>query len=119
MSIPAGNARARSPISPIRWVLFLFLTGLVLVTAIRLYHRQSPYQVQVFATPTGWGYDILNHGTQFIHQPTVPGQPGTVGFASQEQARRVGERVVEKLKEAKALPTLSNDELRQLGVKIP
>lgn len=114
-----SNTGARSPISPVRLVLFLLLIGLVVLTAIQLYHRRSLYQVQVFATPTGWGYDILNKGTPFIHQPTVPGQSGTVGFTSQEQARRVGERVVQKLNETKALPTLSNDELRQLGVKIP
>jgi hypothetical protein len=114
-----SKAGIRLPASPIRLVLFLFLIGLAVVTAVQLYHRRSSYQVQVFATPTGWGYDILNNGTQFIHQPTIPGQPGMVGFASQQQARRVGERVVEKLNGTKALPTLSNDELRQLGVKIP
>lgn len=42
-----------------------------------------------------------------------------VGFSSQEQAQRVGERVIEKIQQTKALPTLTNEELRQLGVKIP
>ncbi|MBD2753991.1 DUF4907 domain-containing protein [Spirosoma validum] len=106
-------------ISPIRFALILALIGLAVLTAYRLFRNSSPYQVEVFATSTGWGYDILNNGNPFIHQPTVPGQAGTVGFASQEQARRVGERVVEKLQETKALPTLTNDELRQLGVTIP
>lgn len=114
-----SKAGIRSRISPIRLVLFLLLIGLTVLTAVQLYHRRFSYQVQVFATPTGWGYDILNKGTLFIHQPTIPGQSGMVGFASQEQARRVGERVVEKINDTKALPTLSNDELRRLGVRIP
>ena len=55
----------------------------------------------------------------FIHQPTIPGQPGMAGFTTQEQAQRVGEWVVEKIQQTKALPTLTNEELRRLDVKIP
>lgn len=103
----------------IRWVLLLILLGLGLLTAWLIYQRQTPYQVQAFKTTGGWGYDIVTNGKPFIHQPTIPGQPGLVGFASEAQARRVGERVVERLQQEKALPTLTNDELRRLGVKIP
>ena len=85
-----------------------------------LHQNQQPqYRVNVFATPGGWGYDILKNNQPFIHQPTVPGQPGQAGFVNQEQARRVGERVVEKIEQTQAMPTLSTDELRQLGVTIP
>jgi hypothetical protein len=97
----------------------LILVGLVIVTIYQLYFRKPQYEVQVFATSGGWGYSILTNGKTVIYQPTIPGQPGMVGFASQEQARRVGERVVEKVQQAEAMPTLTNDELRQLGVQIP
>jgi hypothetical protein len=114
----AVTTRSRTKV--IRLLLLLLLAGLVLATAYMLYdQRQNHYQVQVIKTPTGWGYDILNRGKPFIHQPTIPGTPGVVAFSSQEQARRVGERVVEKLGQAEALPTMTNEELRQLGVKIP
>lgn len=103
----------------IRKVLLLILIGLGLLTAWLIYQRQTPYEVQAFATTGGWGYTILNNGKPFIHQPTIPGQPGIVGFATEAQARRVGERVVEKIQQDEALPTLTNDELRRLGVKIP
>ena len=104
----------------IRLLLLLVLIGLAVTTAYQLYdQQQNQYQVQVIRTPNGWGYDILNHGKPFIHQPTIPGIPGMVAFSSQEQARRVGERVVEKIAQTEALPTLTNEELRQLGVKIP
>ena len=105
--------------SLIRRGLLLVIVGLVLATAWLFYKRQDQYQVQTFATQTGWGYTILNNGKPFIHQPTIPGQSGMVGFANQAQARRVGERVVEKIQQKKALPTLTTDELRQLGVTIP
>ncbi|WP_420148942.1 DUF4907 domain-containing protein [Spirosoma sp.] len=113
------NTQSRSRTGQIRLVLILLLVGLAALTVYQFYVKQPDYQVQVFTTPGGWGYDILINNKLFIHQPTIPGQSGTVGFASQEQARRVGERVVERVQETKALPTLTNDELRQLGVKIP
>ncbi|GAB3957289.1 hypothetical protein GCM10028805_49580 [Spirosoma harenae] len=98
----------------------LTLIGLAFLTVYQFYYQQQPhYQLQIIKTAGGWGYDILNKDKLVIHQPTIPGQPGIVGFASQEQARRVGERAIEKLKQTKALPTLTNEELRQLGVKIP
>jgi hypothetical protein len=104
----------------IRLLLLLLLVGLAVTTAYQLFEqRKNHYQVQVIRNPDGWGYDILNSGKPFIHQPTIPGAPGMVAFSSQEQARRVGERVVEKIEQTEALPTLTNEELRQLGVKIP
>lgn len=104
----------------IRLLLVLLLVVLAATTAYQVYfRRQNQYQVRVIRNPNGWGYDILNNGKPFIHQPTIPGTPGMVAFPSQEQARRVGERVVEKIEQTEALPTLTNEELRQLGVKIP
>ena len=94
----------------IRSALLLILLGLGLLTAWLLYQRQTPYQVQAFRTTGGWGYAILTNGKPFIHQPTIPGQPGLLGFASEAQARRVGERVVERLQQEKALRALTTDE---------
>lgn len=103
----------------VRKGLVLVLLVLAVLTVRLVYQRMHPYTVEVFATTGGWGYSILTNGEPIIHQPTIPGQPGIVAFASKEEARRVGERVVEKIQQDKALPTLTNDELRQLGVKIP
>lgn len=100
--------------------LILFLVCLAAATVYQVYQqRQLQYQVQVFQTPGGWGYDILTDKQTVIHQPTIPGQSGIVGFSSQEQAHRVGDWVAEKIKQTKALPTLTNEDLRRLGVTIP
>ncbi|WP_338870694.1 DUF4907 domain-containing protein [Spirosoma sp. SC4-14] len=103
----------------IRKGLLWVMVVLGFLTAYLFYPRHTNYEVQVFDTGKGWGYDILRNGKAFIHQPTVPGVAGTVGFANAEQAQKVGERAVEKLEQEKDLPTLTHDELRQLGVKIP
>lgn len=114
-----SDAQPRLRIPLIRLALFLILIGLAVLTVRQFYGGQARYQVQVFQTPTGWGYQILNNKKLLIYQPTIPGQSGTVGFTSPEQARRVGERMAGKLQETMSLPSLTNDEMRQLGVKIP
>ena len=114
-----NDSPPRSRPSIVRLGLILFLICLAVVTTYLVYLRQPHYQVQVIKTPSGWGYDILNNNKLVIHQPTIPGQPGIVGFPSQEQAHRVGKWVVEKMQQTEAMPTLTNEDLRQLGVKIP
>lgn len=106
----------------IRTGLLLVLVMLGIITGYIFHQQRQPqyqYRVTVFSAPGGWGYDILKNNQLFIHQPTIPGQPGQAGFVNEAQARRVGKRVVEKLEQTRAMPTLSNDELRQLGVTIP
>ncbi|MCX6216183.1 DUF4907 domain-containing protein [Spirosoma sp.] len=103
----------------VRKGLLLVLLVLAVLTVRLVYQRMHPYTVDVFQTAGGWGYSIVTNGELLIHQPTIPGQPGIVGFASKDEAKRVGERVAEKIQKDKAMPTLTNDELRRLGVKIP
>lgn len=119
MQIASTNMNQPAQTNLVRKGLLLVLLVLAILTAYSIYQRQNPYTVEVFSTSGGWGYAILNHGKPFIHQPTIPGQPGIVGFSSAAQAQQVGERVVKKIQQDKALPTLTNNELRQLGVKIP
>lgn len=114
-----NNSQPRTRPSLVRLGLILFLVCLAIATTYLVYKRQPHYQVQVIKTSGGWGYDILNNNKLVIHQPTIPGQPGLVGFSSQEQAHRVGEWVVEKMQQTEAMPTLTKEDLRQLGVKIP
>jgi hypothetical protein len=97
----------------------LVIIGLTTVTMYQLYREQHHYRVQVFATAAGWGYNILNNGVEQIHQPTVPGLVGNAGFVNKEQAQRVGEQVVSKLQQGQTLPTVTLQELHQLGITIP
>lgn len=116
----ANDAQLQSRTRLLQRVLILLLVCLAAATVYQVYQQRQPqYQVQVFETPGGWGYDVLTDTQTIIHQPTIPGQSGIVGFSTQAQARRVGDWVAEKLKQTKALPTLTNEELRRLGVTIP
>lgn len=97
----------------------LVLIGLTLLTTYQLYNRQHHFELRTTPSATGWGYVILTGGNPIIDQPTTPGQAGRAGFATREQAQRAGERVIQKLQQGQQLPTLSGDELRELGVNIP
>lgn len=63
-----------------------------------------------------WCYDILKNGNLFIHQPSIPGMPGHEGFKTKEQAAKVAELVISKMKEGLMPPTVTEEELRKLKV---
>jgi hypothetical protein len=99
--------------------LLLVLIGLTLLTTYQFYNRQPHFELRTTPSATGWGYVVLAGGNPIIDQPIVPGQTGRAGFATQEQAQRAGERVIQKLQQGQQLPTLSGTELRELGVNTP
>ncbi|MFC5411994.1 DUF4907 domain-containing protein [Larkinella bovis] len=96
----------------------LLLLGLTAITVYSLFRPKPQYELRTLNSPTGWGYRIVLNGKPVIDQPTVPGQSGQRGFVSEALARRVGERVVSKLKLGQFPPTLTPAELNQLGVPI-
>jgi hypothetical protein len=62
-----------------------------------------------------YGYDIYVEKKLFIHQPTIPAIPGNSCFATKLAAEKVARKVVEKMQHGESLPTISVDELKQLG----
>ena len=66
---------------------------------------------------SGFGYDILVEGKLYIHQPHIPSISGSIGFSSEEDAHKTAEYVAEKLRKTNALPSLTKQELDNLGIK--
>ena len=66
----------------------------------------------------GFGYDIYDGPKKIIRQSTIPGEPGLEGFVSEEEAHRVAELVVTKLKQNNGFPTVSHEELVGLGITL-
>src|ERR1041385_919321 len=50
------------------------------------------------STLKGFGYDILVDGKLYIHQPHIPAVSGSMGFTTEEDARKTAEYVSEKLR---------------------
>ena len=100
--------------------------ALILAIAAVLYaghyfrHKGNKGYVLLEARPIqsryGWGYEVLASGKLYIHQEFIPVIAGRKGFASKEQALRVGNKVIEKIKLKQIPPTLTLQDLTELGV---
>lgn len=97
------------------WVLGILL----LVAGVYYWRMTYAYEVRVFETAKGWGYQIEQGGKPFIHQPMIPGIVGEKGFANAEQARKAGDLVVEKIRNRQLPPSLTVEELKGIGVEVP
>ncbi|MFN8286276.1 MAG: DUF4907 domain-containing protein [Chitinophagales bacterium] len=77
--------------------------------------KQAKFTYRIItATNNTSCYDILMDGKLFIHQTSIPGMPGNEGFKTKEQAGRVAELVIQKLKNGEMPPTVSEEEMRKL-----
>lgn len=65
-----------------------------------------------------YGYDIFVNGQLRIHQPTIPGQPGTTGFKNKADSKKVALLVIDKINKGIMPPTITQDELKNLGIAI-
>jgi len=54
--------------------------------------------VQSFQTEIGWGYRIVIDNKTFINQPFIPVIGGHKGFPTRESAEKIGQIIVERLK---------------------
>lgn len=96
--------------------LIIVVAGLAGLLAFQYYKSKPQYQLHVFNTRQGWGYTIVSHGDSLIYQPTIPGEAGRNGFARAEDARQVGQLVIQKMENGHFPPTLTQADLTQLGV---
>jgi hypothetical protein len=71
------------------------------------------YEVELFKSGNGWGYDILVNNKTFIHQPFIPALEGEVPFRDKESAKKTARLVVEKLKNHKS-PGITTEELKTI-----
>jgi hypothetical protein len=64
----------------------------------------------------GWGYDLYVNGKKTIHQPIIPAVPGNNSFASESDARKIGDVAAAKMKTTGSLPTILVHDLDSLGI---
>jgi len=78
-------------------------------------NTQSPLQVSynIFNSPNGWGYDILENNKIFIHQDFVPALPVQKGFSKKEYAEKAAQLVIQKMHNTD-FPTLTKQDLAQI-----
>ncbi len=84
-------------------------------TAQNIAKSKLTYKI-ISADGGGYGYDVYSDGRLLIHQPGIPGMPGTAGFRTKEDSQKVAGLVIGKLKKGEIPPAVSEAELRQLKV---
>jgi hypothetical protein len=104
-SIPKINNRSSAR-------LLILFAIILMVSSCR--SREYPYNISLYKSGQGWGYDISVKDKPYIHQPFMPAIPGEVPFKSRVTARKTAGLMVSKLKEHK-LPYITKEELDSLN----
>ena len=63
-----------------------------------------------------WGYDIFVNTKLSIHQSSIPALSGNNGFKTKEDADKVAELVISKMKRGEMPPSVSLAELKELKI---
>jgi len=61
-------------------------------------------------------YDVYADSRLMIHQSSAPGLPGNEGFKTKNDAAKVAEMVIYKIRKGEMPPTVSIDEMKKLNV---
>jgi hypothetical protein len=75
--------------------------------------RGHSYDLELFRSDDGWGYDILRNEVVYIHQPYIPSIPGQKAFTDKKSARKTGRLVIRKLRDHK-VPSVTKEELKSI-----
>ena len=96
----------------------ILLGGIGLAYRYTKRHEMLRVDLKTFQTTGGWGYEVRVDSKPFIHQEYIPAVEGQKRFATEADALKTGNLVVQKLTKGQ-LPTLSKDEIAVLGVNKP
>ncbi|MBK6540904.1 MAG: DUF4907 domain-containing protein [Flavobacteriales bacterium] len=82
-------------------------------------HAGAALTYRIIDAPNGtFGYAILSDGELLIQQTNMPGQPGVEGCRTKADAEKLAELVIGKIRHGEMPPTVSNEELKNLGLKL-
>jgi hypothetical protein len=95
-------------------ILLIFALFLVIVLfTVILTRRGHFYEVELFKSEQGWGYEILKNNKPYIHQPYMPVIEGEVPFSTRQSARKTGRLVVRKIQNHES-PAITRAELESI-----
>jgi hypothetical protein len=95
-----------------RFLLFALFLVIILV-AITLTGRGHFYDIEVFKSGDGWGYDITKKNKTYIHQPFIPAIEGEIPFSDKRSARKTGRLVIKKIRSHKS-PAVTSEEIKSI-----
>lgn len=94
--------------------LLIFALFVVVATASALLARKGHfYEVALYRSGNGWGYDIVGKERIHIHQPFMPAIEGEKPFPDKSSARKTARLVIRKMKNRK-IPSVTPEEIRKI-----
>ncbi|MDI1256664.1 MAG: DUF4907 domain-containing protein [Flavobacterium sp.] len=99
-----------------------FLRGLKLISVVLIFatttycQHKEIYEVEAYKINQDWGYCILKNNKIIIKQSTIPTYTNLVRFKSQKDALKVGELVVDRIKNNLS-PTITKKDLILLKIE--
>jgi hypothetical protein len=93
--------------------LIFALFPVIIAVTITLSGRGHFYEVSLFKSGDGWGYDIMKKDQIYIHQPYMPAFEGQVPFRNKISARKTGRLVAKKIRHHKS-PAVTREELKSI-----
>jgi hypothetical protein len=102
----------------IRTIRTAAMLMMICMAAVFFSCRTTPtvhYDLRVVKHEQGWGYEIRRNSHLFIYQEYIPAIESRKAFVDKRSARRIGRLVLKKLQHNQ-LPTVTKEELKELGV---
>jgi len=93
--------------------LIFALFPVIIAVAITLSGRGYFYEVSLFKSGDGWGYDIMKKDQIYIHQPYMPALEGQLPFNNKQSARKTGKLVVKRIRNHES-PAVTREELKSI-----
>ena len=95
-------------------ILLISALFLVIVLSTVIYAKRGHfYEVELFKSEQGWGYDIVKNNKTYIHQPYMPVVEGQVPFSTRQSARKTGRLVIKKIQNQES-PAVTREELKSI-----
>lgn len=94
-------------------LIILALFAVIIAVSFAVARRGQFYEVSLFKSGDGWGYDILRKEKVYIHQPFMPAVEGEEPFRDKKSARLTGRLVVKKIRKNQ-LPAVSKEEIKSI-----
>jgi hypothetical protein len=96
-----------------RRYLYFALLLVIILSAVIYARRGHFYEVDIYKSGNGWGYDIMKNNKSCIHQPYMPVLEGQVPFSNKQSARKTGQLVIKKIRHHKS-PAVTREELKSI-----
>ena len=94
-------------------LIIFALFAVIIAVSFAVARRGQFYEVSLFRSGDGWGYDILRKEKVYIHQPFMPAIEGEKPFPDKVTARKTARLVTRKMKNQK-MPSVTPEEIRKI-----